>query len=83
MALVKRTHCLPIGKRSSLARRIGQQFSTEEIDSLAYDVGVLADELAGKTRQARAENLVELAFRRGILYALARQVEELRPKEQL
>lgn len=66
--------------RSALARRVGQQFSSEEINSLAYDIGVLADELDGRTRAARAESLVELSFRRGILFALARRVDELRPE---
>lgn len=63
-----------------LARRIAAQFNIEEINSLAFDVGVLAEEFGGNTRQARARELVELMGRRGAAYttALLARVNELR-----
>jgi hypothetical protein len=67
--------------RSALAQRIERQFNIEEMNSLAYGLGIHSEEFGGDTRKARAEELVELAYRLGITAALVRQVDELRPKE--
>lgn len=63
---------------SVLAERIDQQFSIEEMNSLAFDIGVLPEEFKGDTRPARAQALVELCHRRGITAALLGRINELR-----
>lgn len=67
---------------TTLARRIQRQFSVDELNSLAFDIGVSAEEIPGQTRQARARELVELVARRGLTDDLIRRMDELRPKEQ-
>lgn len=65
--------------RATLARRISDRFSIEEINDLALEFGVLADDLAGETRTSRARALVVWAADRGCLGSLERRVAELRP----
>lgn len=65
--------------RASLSRFISQRFSVEEIDGLAFDLGLAADELGGGTRTARARALTQWAADRGMLEELRRRVEEARP----
>jgi hypothetical protein len=65
---------------AGLARRIGEQFSKEEIDGLAFDIGVEPESLGGVTRPARARELAATAERAGKLEELAKRVSELRPE---
>lgn len=65
---------------SALANYISERFSLSEIDSLAYDIGILSDEFPGNTKDVRARELVELASRRNLSLELLAKVEELRPK---
>ena len=68
------------GPFAPLAQRIAAQFNIDEINSLAFDIGVLAEEFGGSTRAARARELVELMARRGPQYtaALLDRVKQLR-----
>jgi hypothetical protein len=65
--------------QSTLAKRIADGFSIDEINGLAYDIGITPEEFAGDTAAARARELVELSHRRGITQALIGRVNELRP----
>lgn len=65
--------------RASLSRRISDRFSVEEINNLAFEFGLMADELAGETRTARARALVVWAADHGYLTRLEELVNELRP----
>lgn len=64
--------------KSALAHRITRQFNIDEINSLAYDLGIVPEEFAGGTVATRARELTDLAWRRGISEALAKRVNELR-----
>jgi hypothetical protein len=69
----------PKGKgRLTLSQRIATQFNIDEINSLAYDIGILSEEFGGDTVAKRAIELVELCSRRGITSALEARVKELR-----
>lgn len=63
---------------ATLANRIAEQFNIDEINGLAYDIGILPDEFPGETKEQRARELVELSSRRGIGPALVGRVNELR-----
>ncbi len=65
--------------RAALTRFIEERFNVEEIDGLAFDLGVAADQLAGDTRSARSRALVQWAADRGRLAELRRRAEEARP----
>ena len=62
-----------------LARAIEARFSLEEIDGLAYDMG-LRDVIAGDTIKARSQSLVDAARRRGVLVRLIELYREQRPE---
>lgn len=66
---------------SALAGRIERQFNIDEMNNLAFDIGIHAEEIPGTTRHTRARELVELAHRRGITVALVGRVNELRSEE--
>lgn len=66
---------------AALAARIARQFNREEIDGLAYELGILSDEFGGETVAAHARELTDLAWRRGLSEALVKRVNELRPEE--
>lgn len=66
--------------RVALARYIEQRFSVEEIDGLAFELGLSADELSGGTRSTRARSLVQWAGDRSLLADLRRRVEKARPE---
>lgn len=65
--------------RARLARTIDERFSVEEINNLAYEFGISADELAGDTRASRARALVTWASDHDRLGELQRRVAILRP----
>lgn len=65
---------------SALAEKIAQQFNIDEMNSMAFDIGILPEEFVGATRDARARELVELCHRRGITAALEARRKELRDK---
>lgn len=65
--------------RASLSQFIREKFSVEEIDGLAFDLGLAPDQLPGNTRSTRARALVQWAADRGMLDELRRRVEEARP----
>jgi len=65
--------------RATLARRISDRFSVDEMNDLAFEFGLAADELAGNTRAARARALVVWAADRGCLASLEERVNQLRP----
>lgn len=65
----------------ALARRIAEGFSLEEIDELAFELG-LDGTLTGETLQGRASSLVMAAGRRHLTERLVGLVREKRPGER-
>lgn len=68
----------PIDKRQ-LAQRIAALFDMDEMSTLMFDIGIDDEALAGRTRQARARELVDYAERHGQLDVLAAAVNASRP----
>lgn len=66
-------------RRAALVKRIVEGFNTDEIDGLAYDMGMSRDELSGDTRPTRARALVDWAADRGRLTELGKAVDTARP----
>ena len=62
-----------------LAGWLAEAFSVEELDSLAFDVGIGKETFRGETVEARARELVERARRLGKMGELERRAGELRP----
>lgn len=62
-----------------LIRFIAPRFSVEEIDGLAFELGLAKDELSGDTRETRARALVQWAADHDRLSDLRRRVEDARP----
>ncbi len=67
---------------ASLTARIATHFDIEEMNSLAFDVGIDHQAFGGTTLEARARELVRAAGRRGRTAALERRISELRPEIQ-
>lgn len=68
---------------NTLAARIARQFNMDELNGLAYDMGVVSEEFSGQTTTARARELVDMAYRRGFSAALIKRINELRPEENI
>jgi septal ring factor EnvC (AmiA/AmiB activator) len=66
--------------RVALTRFIEQRFSVDEIDELAFEMGLAADQLSGDTRGTRARSLVQWAGDHSQLPELRRRVEAARPQ---
>jgi len=77
----RRSPSARINSRAELTKRIIAGFNIEEINGLAFDVGLNEESFAGETAAARARTLVELATRRGLLADLEKRVNELRPAQ--
>lgn len=74
------TTSTPVDKRA-LAQRIAVQFDLDEMATLMFDINIDDEELAGRTRQARARELVDYAERHGQLDILAAAVAAQRPEK--
>lgn len=68
----------PVDKRQ-LAQRIAALFDMDEMATLMFDIGIDDEALAGRTRAARARELVDYAERHGQLDVLAAAVNASRP----
>lgn len=66
--------------QAEMVKRIERQFNVEEIDALAFELGVVADEIKGETRGERARSLVQWSARHGLFIELTRRVDEERPQ---
>lgn len=66
--------------RAALSRFLVQRFSVEEMDALAYEMGVASDELTGGTRSSRSRALVQWAHDHGLLEDLKQRAEAARPQ---
>lgn len=75
----RRSPSARINSRAELMKRLIAGFNVDELNSLAFDVGLGEESFAGETLPARARTLVELATRRGVLGDLEKRVNELRP----
>lgn len=62
-----------------MAKEIREEFSLNEIDTLALSAGVRPDDVGGETIDDRARELVLIADRRSTLPALMRAIREARP----
>ena len=67
------------GGGSSLATLIVAAFSRDEIDGLAFDVGIDPESLGGETKATRARELVTAARQQGRLERLVEVCREFRP----
>jgi len=61
-------------------RNIAALFDVDEIDDLAFRLGIPPDEIEGKRRDTRARNLVLYADRRERVDDLVELVRQLRPE---
>lgn len=68
------------GERDWLVGRIVDGFNLEELENLAFDVGINAENLHGETLETRARELVKMAGRMGKRGGLEARVNELRPR---
>lgn len=64
----------------ALHRNIAALFDADEIDDLAFRLGIPPDEIEGKRRDTRARNLVLYADRRERVDDLLELVRQLRPE---
>jgi len=64
----------------ALHRNIAALFDADEIDDLAFRLGIPPDEIEGKRRDTRARNLVLYADRRERVDELVALVRQLRPE---
>lgn len=64
---------------AALVARIESGFDMEEMNSLAFDVGINRESFTGQTLSARAREMVKVAERLGKLKEMAARVEVLRP----
>lgn len=62
-----------------LAQMIEVHFNVDEMNALAFDVGVLEDEFAGETKKARSRSLVAHCARHGKLEQLLDKCTRQRP----
>lgn len=65
---------------TALYRSIAALFDVDELDDLAYRLGIEPDELDGKRRDSRARSLVQYAKRRDMLPELIDIARQLRPE---
>lgn len=70
------------GRPPTLSTLIIASFSREEIDGLAFDMGIDPESLGGETKAARARELVTTARHQGKLEQLLEMCRELRPDGQ-
>ncbi len=66
------------GDMARLARTIDTHYSLDEINSLAFELGV-ESALSGETSEARARSLVDVARKRGLIARLIQLYREQRP----
>lgn len=69
----------PTSDTAGLARRVAECYSLEELDGLAFELG-LADAVTGEALENRAASLVMAALRRGILSELVAIARRERPR---
>lgn len=62
-----------------LRRGIAESFNIEELKDIAQDLGIDHEDISGSTRSAKVRELVEYARRYGLLEALLKRCEVLRP----
>ncbi len=67
----------------ALRQALDEQFDEEELQTLAFDLGVQYEDLTGEGQAGKARELVELMARRRRLPELAERVEALRPSVTL
>ena len=64
---------------AGIAKDLREGFSKDEVDGLAFDVGIKPDDIAGDTLPERARSLVLTASRRRVLMRLVNRMNEERP----
>ena len=64
----------------TLYHRINDHFNEEEINNLAFEIGLEADQLPGDEKSSRARQLVEYAYRNYRLVELTRVARRARPE---
>lgn len=72
-------HPLPTDDRA-LAQVITSLFNRDEVDDLAFRLGIKDGEIGGDTNGARARNLVNYAQRHGMTDSLIALARQLRPE---
>lgn len=68
---------------TALYRTIAALFDVDEIDNLAFQLGISPDEIEGKRRDTRARYLVQHTARRGMVDDLVELVRQLRPEGKI
>ena len=72
---------LEAGAKATLQRKIARRFSMEEIDDLAFQLGIEEGTLPGNTKIEKSTAIVQYMDRRKELNKLIEMCEELRPQE--
>lgn len=67
----------------ALAQILSALFSRDELDELAFQLNINAEEIGGETRGKRARALVEFAARHGMLDELIELARRLRPEGEI
>jgi hypothetical protein len=57
-----------------------EKFNRDEIDDLAYRLGIPSDQISGDTRSKRAAELVDYCRRHGMTEALVALIRQMRPE---
>lgn len=70
---------MPPQNKAELRQRLKEQFTIDELDSLAFDLGISRDELSGETLDARVRSLMTYVERRGHMNELVAAVMKERP----
>jgi len=66
--------------RSELRRLIGEFFSEDDLRTAVFDIGVDWDNLAGKTKEIKIQNMIIHLENRGLLYRLIGHCQKERPQ---
>lgn len=66
-----------------LYQAIGKLFSVDEIDDLAFQLGIAVEDLEGGTVGRRSRSLVSYARRHGIVEELTALVRRMRPESEV
>lgn len=69
-----------VPEKRALTQVVAALFSRDEIDDLAFQLGINSEEIGGETRGKRARSLVDYAERHGMLDELVALAKRLRPE---
>lgn len=72
-------HDSGLERRVSLAQLLMSHFDSDELDSVAWNIGIDSDHIAGDTREERVHALISLCERRQMIGRLLEECMKQRP----